>query len=102
MSWDTEKGITGYSYILDNTPNTIPDNTIDSQLNSQSYKDLKDGLWYFHLKANKGGVWGSTSHFLIRIDNTPPADFKPEANYVLAALSTVERSLVSFFTTDNL
>jgi hypothetical protein len=102
LSWDTEKGITGYSYILDNTPNTIPDNTVDSQLNSQSYKDLKDGLWYFHLKANKGGVWGSTSHFLIRIDSTPPADFKPEANYVLAALSTVERSLVSFFTTDNL
>ena len=102
ISWDTEESVSGFSYVLDNTPNTIPDNEIESSSTSVGYEDLQDGLWYFHIKPTRSGVWGNTGHFLTRIDTTPPAEFTPEVNYLTAAPLFVERTLISFFTTDNL
>ena len=102
ISWDQDAGISGFSYVLDNKPSTIPESTINTEETSRSFENLGDGLWYFHIKANKNGVWGTTGHFLMRIDTAPPADFKPEINYILRSISLVERALVSFFTTDNL
>jgi hypothetical protein len=100
--WEKLEGVEGFSFVLDDKPATIPDNTIDTRDNSVSFENLPDGLWYFHIKAFKRGVGGAVGHFLIRIDTTPPADFKPEANYLLAATALIDRVLISFFTTDNL
>ena len=102
FTWDKEQGVTGFSYVLDNKPSTIPDNTILTADGVKAYQDLDDGLYYFHVKAIKNGAWGTTGTFLVRIDTAPPADFKPRAEYVVAAVIAVERTLVSFFTTDNL
>ena len=100
--WESYPGTTGYSYVLDNKPSTIPESTILSTEAVRAYQDLEDGLWYFHVKALVNGGWSPTGHHLVRIDTTPPAEFKPEVNYLLAAPVVVERALVSFFTTDNL
>ncbi|MBP9701638.1 MAG: hypothetical protein KBD47_01495 [Candidatus Pacebacteria bacterium] len=102
LSWERDPGMEGFSFELDNNPTTIPDSIADTEDTSTSFEKLKDGLWYFHIKANKKGVWGNTGHFLIRIDTTPPAAFKPQVNYLVAAAVLVERTLISFFTTDNL
>lgn len=102
ISWDVEQGVTGFSYVLDNKPNTVPANTVTDTGTTKGYENLADGLWYFHIKAYKNGVWGGTTHFLVRIDTTPPARFKPQVNYVVAAVVLVNRTLVSFFTSDNL
>lgn len=102
FSWDKDSNVEGFSFILDNKPNTVPENIINTNNTQESYENLTDGLWYFHIKASKGGVWGSTGHYLVRIDTAPPASFKPEVNYLLASTVLVERTLVSFFTTDNL
>lgn len=102
FSWERDPGVDGFSYELDNKPSTIPDNTVESNDTSKSFDNLTDGLWYFHIKAKKGVAWGTTGHYLIRIDTAPPAEFTPEASYLLAAAMLVERTLVSFFTTDNL
>lgn len=102
LYWDTDEGVTGFSYVLDNQPSTIPENENKGLSPTVAFEDLDDGLWYFHIKAYKNGVWGTTGHFLMRIDTAPPADFKPEADYLLAAAALSERALVSFFTTDNL
>ncbi len=102
LAWEKEPRVTGFSFILDDKPTTIPDNTVDTPDTVKTYENLGDGLWYFHVKASKGGVWGGAGHFLVRIDTTPPAEFTPQASYVLAAAILVERTLVSFFTTDNL
>jgi hypothetical protein len=102
VSWDRDPGVSGFSFVLDNKPSTIPDSTVNIQETTKSFENLSDGLWYFHIKANKGGVWGTTGHFMMQIDTTPPANFTPEANYLVAAAVMVERALVSFFTTDNL
>lgn len=102
LSWEKEEGVSGFSYVLDNKPNTIPDNTIDTEDTTIQFQDLEDGVWYFHIKSNKNGIWGQTGSYIIKIDTNPPAMFDPEVNYLLASSIVVERVLVSFFTTDNL
>lgn len=102
ISWEKDPGVIGFSYIFDNKPKTIPDNTMDIEETLISFEDLQDGLWYFHIKAYKNNVWGQTGHFVIKIDTTPPAEFKPEANYLLAGSIFIERTLISAITTDNL
>ncbi len=102
LSWSKDPGVTGFSYVLDTKPNTIPDNTIEGDDTIKTFEDLTDGLWYFHIKANKNGAWSTTGHFLLRIDTTPPAKFKPQTNFLVAAAVAAQRTLVSFFTTDNL
>lgn len=102
IAWDRDPGVSGFSYVLDDKPLTIPENTVNTKETVQAYSSLGDGVWYFHVKAYKNGVWGTTGHFLLKIDTTPPANFTPEINYILASASLVERSLVSFFTIDNL
>lgn len=99
LSWDGE-GLEGFSFILDNKPFTVPDDISDTQEIAKVYNKLGDGLRYFHIKAKREGVWGKTTHFLLRVDTTPPAKFKPKLEILSAAI--INRTLVSFFTTDAL
>jgi hypothetical protein len=39
---------------------------------------VADGVWYFHVRASKGGIWGPTSTFKVQIDGTPPGGFTLE------------------------
>jgi hypothetical protein len=100
--WDKDEGVTGFSYVVDDKPTTIPENEVLTAATTQAFEGLEDGLWYFHIKAYKNGVWGTTGHFLMRIDTAPPADFTPEIDFLLGAVAMSQRALVSFFTTDNL
>lgn len=76
FTWTTphdESGIAGYSYVLDQSPSTIPDKTIDTTKNSKSYSNIADGIWYFHIRAkDNAGNWGDVNHYKIKIDTTPP------------------------------
>jgi len=100
ISWEKEWGVTDFSFVLDSYPQSVPDNTSDGKATTKAYEDLTDGLWYFHIKAKKGGVWGAPTHFLLRIDTTPPASFKPKVEFLLAAI--IGRAFVLFSTTDAL
>ncbi len=57
-------------------------------------------MWYFHIKAKKGEIWGGTSHYLVQIDSTPPASFKPKVSP--SERTSVAQPIVSFITTDAL
>jgi hypothetical protein len=100
LAWNKDPGITGFSYMLDDKPNTVPVNTISATDTVKAFENMHDGLWYFHIKAMKNKVWGATTDFVIRIDTTPPAEFKPTVDYLSA--TAINRFLVSFFTTDGL
>ncbi|MBX4206369.1 cohesin domain-containing protein, partial [Candidatus Parcubacteria bacterium] len=58
--WDKDPGVAGFSYALDDKPSTVPENTVMTAETTKSFESLDDGLWYFHIKANKNGVWGTT------------------------------------------
>ncbi len=100
IQWDRDPGVTDFSYVLDNQPNTIPGDTPNTTGTTAAYQNLGDGLWYFHIKARKAGVWGSTTNFLMQIDTQPPAVFTPVVDLLDGAQNNT--ALISFFTTDPL
>ncbi|MFH1036806.1 MAG: cohesin domain-containing protein [Patescibacteria group bacterium] len=99
-SWTKEDGISDFSFILDHDPHGVPDSISEGDFNSVSYAQLDDGIWYFHVKAKKSGVWGGSSHYLVQIDSTPPASFKINVDPSVKTANT--QSIASFITTDAL
>ncbi len=99
IGWEKDPGVMDFSFALDDKPFTVPDNTPDSSETRASFEAVPDGIKYFHIKSRKDGVWGQSTHFAIRIDTLPPAEFYPRFD-VLAAI--ISRVLVSFSTTDSL
>lgn len=95
FTWQKDPGVSDFSYTIDTEPFTVPDDAVVSGNTTASFQKLKDGIWYFHIKARKNGVWGSTTHFAVHIDIAPPAKFYPEKQIIDA-----NHVLVSFFTTD--
>jgi len=73
--WEKEPGITDFSYSLDQDPRGIPDNISEGAATSATFNDVLGGVWYFHIKAKKGDVWGGISYYSIQIDAAPPRDF---------------------------
>lgn len=100
LGWDKDAQIDGFSYVLDNQPSTIPDDTDEGLGTATSFSQLSDGLHYFHIKARRQGVWGQTTDFLVRIDSLAPADFTAELETRHDSLGS--RQVVSFATTDSL
>lgn len=100
FSWEKEEGVSDFSYSFDQDPAGVSDNESEGSFNSVSFSNVKDGIWYFHVKAKKAGVWGGTSHYLVKIDSSPPASFIPT---IEPGAKTAERQpMISFFTTDAL
>lgn len=101
FDWEKEEGVSEFSYSLDQDPHGVPDNTPEGNSTAASFNDVGDGLWYFHIKARKGDVWGGTSHYLVQIDNSPPAVFKPvfDPKFKIPDIF-LKNPVVSFLTTD--
>jgi len=100
FSWEKEERVTDFSYSLDQDAFGVPDSLSEGDYNSVSFSEIEDEIWYFHVKAKKGGVWGGASHYVVRIDTSPPAIFTLEID---PSERTVERQpLISFITTDSL
>jgi hypothetical protein len=100
ISWQKDADVTDFSYVFDNNPATVPGDIANTSGTTQAYQSLGDGLWYFHIKARKLGIWGSPTHFLVQIDTQPPAIFTPTADIVSSIQQN--KALISFFTTDAL
>lgn len=101
LQWTTEYGsVQGYSYVLNNQPIDEPDNISEGTETEISYKNLPDGFHYFHIKALRSGSWGGITHFAIKIDSTPPAEFN--IDILPRARTTSKFPIINFDTTDAL
>ncbi|HTY39655.1 MAG TPA: cohesin domain-containing protein [Candidatus Paceibacterota bacterium] len=96
--WQGDPGVDGYSFVLDDEPDTIPDDIVESTSTTQTYRDVADGMHYFHIKAHAAGVWDGTTHYLIKVDTTPPADFSIQVSP--SSFTTTKQPTVTFQTTD--
>jgi len=95
-SWGEDR-ILEYSWELDKTIDTIPDEIGDSpdgQYDGTStfykkveYNNLTNGLWYFHVRARSNAVdkneqpyndWGDTRTFTLKIDVAPEGSVRVE------------------------
>jgi hypothetical protein len=100
FSWEKEEGVNGFSYSFDQDPLGTPDNVFEGDHTSVSYSEIKDGVWYFHIKAQKEEVWGGTSSYVVWIDTAAPASFSLEAE---PSFKTTEKDIsLSFKSTDAL
>ncbi|MFZ5559582.1 MAG: cohesin domain-containing protein [Patescibacteria group bacterium] len=102
FSWEKEVGVTDFSYMIDNDFQGVPDNISEGSDKSVSHENLKDGIWYFHIKAKKGNSWGGITHYVVKIDSTPPAEFRVGIEPGLASIISVGQPIISFMTTDAL
>ena len=103
ISWEKEEGVTDFSFSIDQNPFGAPDNVSEGDQTSVSFANLEDGIWYFHIKAKKGDVWGGISHYALLIDTTPPAGFQITIDPILRKENVTSREpMISFLTTDSL
>ncbi|MDD2647063.1 MAG: cohesin domain-containing protein [Patescibacteria group bacterium] len=85
LSWVWQQGITDFSYVLDKNSETTPDNTGEGLSTSVSYKDIKDDVWYFHIKSKLNGQWSKVFHYKVQVDTGLPVilsvEFLPQREY---------------------
>ncbi len=98
LSWAADENVEGYSFEVSQDPSVLPDDIIDSEKNIITYRNLGDGVKYFHIKALRKGVWGGTTHFALKIDTTPPADFKTV--FIPSGRTVRRQPIIQFDTTD--
>ena len=74
-----DSGVVGYSYELDQSMETVPDQISEGNAQSVSYTDIADGIWYFHVRAvDNGGNWSISNHYQIQVDATGPVASSPD------------------------
>ncbi|MEK7193515.1 MAG: cohesin domain-containing protein [Patescibacteria group bacterium] len=100
LQWGSDEPVQGYSYVVNNQPIDIPDDISEGQKTTQSYKNLSDDIYYFHIKALRSGSWGGVTHYSLKIDGTPPAHFTIEINP--KARTVTRKPVINFQTTDAL
>ncbi len=80
LTWNRPQDAYGYSFEFDQNPTTVPDSTLDTTVTTnKSYSGLKDGTWYFHIRArpqSPSSGFGVTTHYKIQIDTAPPSPFE--------------------------
>lgn len=100
FAWPGSNSRSVFSYSIDGDPAGFPDVVAEDTGATASFRDLTDGIWYFHLREGVDDVWGGVSHYVVKIDNQSPAAFKIE---VTPGKRTTDRKPVfRFFTTDSL
>lgn len=98
--WQKSEYADGYSFGIDKDPAGFPDATIDGTVSTAQFQSRESGIWYFHLRERAGGVWGGVSHYTVKIDIEPPAEFR--VNVSPARRTTNKNPIFRFFTTDAL
>lgn len=96
----------GYSYVLDQAPTTVPDQTVDGTVSSASYTSISDGEWYFHLRAKDStGSWSPPAHVRVRIIScsgvAPSLTISTTNSHWSSYLEYIARRLMVDFTISN-
>ena len=97
-------GIKGYSYVIDTTPTTEPDHTVDTSSNVVTGQ-LPSGDAYLHIKAIDGaGNVSETMHIRLEKTSTPmPQDVEltaqanPDENYIRLDWTNVPESFYQVY-----
>ncbi len=75
FKWQLSPEMTAISFVFDQNPGTVPIQA-QGKVQSASYQEVTDGIWYFHWRAQAENDWLETSHYKVQIDNSPPRVFQ--------------------------
>lgn len=101
FAWVDRQVSEGYSILFDTVFQSVPETKITTKDATHSELNIKDGIWYLHVRPVSKNVWGAVATYPVRIDTKPPADFKPKVSKIKDEKGN-KQFLVSFFTTDAL
>jgi hypothetical protein len=76
FQWAISPEIIGINYKFDQSPFSLPETIAKNIESSKSFEQIKDGIWYFHLRVQNKIGWSKTSHYKIQIDTIPPNPFE--------------------------
>ena len=99
FSWEKEDGVAGFSWSFSQSPQERPDGTSEGLGTLTSFTNIQNGIWYFHIRQQKDGIWGKTSHVQVRVDTAPPKEFAPRV--VSYSRLIGYQTMVYFETTDD-
>ncbi len=72
FSWKLIADITGVSLAFDQNPSTIPGSESEGVIESKKYEDVKDGIYYFHIRYKNQYGQSAVTHRKVMIDGTSP------------------------------
>ena len=75
FTWNLPAGTTGVSLLADQYSGSNPGSRSDGLMSSQTYKNVDDGIWYFHVKLRNSYGWGAVTHYKFQIDSGRPESF---------------------------
>ena len=81
-------------------PDSNPGVESDGLMDSYTYQNVEDGIWYFHIRFRTSSGWGPTTHFRFQVDTQTPEPF--EIQLVDGQESFNVRPTTLFSTTDSL
>jgi hypothetical protein len=64
------------SVLFDDEAESEPTEVHEPPIREYSKKSVEDGIWYFHAAYMNRGGWGSSTHFKMQVDSTPPEAFE--------------------------
>jgi hypothetical protein len=82
FAWDSVSGATGYSFFVDDSPETVPDAECENVL-QKYYGTRRTGTYYFHIVACQGDERSEPAHYKFNVDRTPPSRIE---NFSISAL----------------
>jgi len=80
LSWPRAAGVTGYSYIFDQSPGTVPPPTSNFNETTLNLPGKTDGAWYLHIRANGPNGWSAATTYKAQIDTSSPTNLSIETD----------------------
>lgn len=98
FTWALPAGVTAVRLLIDKNPQSTPNISYTSPINSKEMADLDDGILYLHVRLKNAAGWGAISHFRFQIDTKPPEPFS--IKFIDGKETKNPRPTVVFTTTD--
>jgi len=76
FQWTISPDIIGINYKFDQNPFSLPGAIKKDVESSKNFEQIKNGVWYFHLRVQNKIGWSDSSHYKIQIDTVPPNPFE--------------------------
>ena len=80
LEWDVPSSIKTVRLLFNKLSTATPTINYSPPINKKTIDDIEDGSWYFHARFANGNGFGQVAHFPVRIDTTPPKQFKVTAD----------------------
>lgn len=84
FAWEMPESIIAVSIDFNQEPTSDPGPNSDGVFKEKDYPDIKDGVWYLHLKFKDNKKWGTVAHYKVMIDTEAPKPFAVEVVPALA------------------